>query len=363
MALERRRRARDAVGVENKDSRESKEEAGEPISKKANKQVQEWKGKGVAAEQQCGSRRPKRAAAASCLKEEDDELADIDCQIAVKQAQVADQEVTAVLNTASLDKNDRNARPIRRLVDFIVHDENGKAAPMECVDSNSLYITGLVCPFDGPLDKQLGLHCEGFGEVVSWSITGYEDGNPILWLTTEAAEYVCEKPAGEYRRHFDALHIKATVCVEVYRALSKPDGGDPDCGIDDLLARVSRALAIRKQRSKRTVAAAQNFSRDYILSLGSLVWNQLTGLDELASDGEQLFTGLPALVALKDAADAQLGPQKDVGSLQVPGALSIREGGLLAGSDPSFSNLTEEDVRVFQKFEKKFDNHDKKRMK
>lgn len=92
----------------------------------------------------------------------------------------------------------------------------------------------------------MGLYCEGFGEVVLWLIIGYEDGNLIFWLIIEVVEYVCEKLVGEYWRYFDVLYIKVMVCVEVYRVLFKFDGGDLDCGIDDLFVCVLRVLVIWK---------------------------------------------------------------------------------------------------------------------
>lgn len=58
-----------------------------------------------------------------------------------------------VLNIVFLDKNDCNVCFIRRFVDFIVYDENGKVVFMECVDFNLFYIIGFVCLFDGLLDK------------------------------------------------------------------------------------------------------------------------------------------------------------------------------------------------------------------
>ncbi|KAA0056022.1 hypothetical protein E5676_scaffold225G00450 [Cucumis melo var. makuwa] len=38
--------------------------------------------------------------------------------------------------------------------------------------------------------------CEGFGRIESWTISGYEDGSPTIWISTDVADYDRARPAG-----------------------------------------------------------------------------------------------------------------------------------------------------------------------
>ncbi|KAH7279981.1 hypothetical protein KP509_37G046300 [Ceratopteris richardii] len=196
------------------------------------------------------------------------------------------EEVAIVLTSAAGDVSDQ---PKRKLLDFIVHDEDGKPAAIEMVGVLPLYVTGLVLPFEGNADKTLAVRCEGFG-VDSWDIAGYVEGQAQIWLITEMAEYLCLKPAASYKRLYDQISDKATVCVEVYKALSKPDGGDPELGFNDLFAKLSRTFANK---------GGHFFSRDYLASQGEFIASQLSQLDYDAEDKDQLFTGVPAIDALE----------------------------------------------------------------
>lgn len=109
-----------------------------------------------------------------------------------------------------------------------------------------LHISGLIFPKEGLLDKSKGVCCEGFGVVETWSITGYENGSPVVWLQTEVAEYVWVKLAGSYTKFFNILNEKEMLCVEVYKALSKPDGGNPKLGLDELVVCVARSMSSNK---------------------------------------------------------------------------------------------------------------------
>ncbi|KAJ7517728.1 hypothetical protein O6H91_21G038100 [Diphasiastrum complanatum] len=238
-------------------------------------------------------KRPKRSAACSSLKEKTYRLNQKNSLIEVKQESIADGEDVAVVFTS---EGETQQTPQRRLVDFIVHDENGNSQPLEILDVMQLYITGVIIPLNGAMDKQRGMRCECFGPLESWSITGYEQGSPVVWICTYMAEYICIKPAGIYSKIYNALFEKAMVCVEVYRALSKPDGGDPTLSLDELIARVSRCLA---NGIGKTNASIPFVSRDYFFSQGKLIVDQLIALDENAADDEQIFTGLPALQALE----------------------------------------------------------------
>lgn len=237
-------------------------------------------------------RQPKRTATGMHYKEKNIRLDKKRSIIEAKKLRITEEEKVAISLTEQDVEDSDESPPQRRLTDFTVHDEHGKSQAIEMVNAINLYISGYICPMNGSLDKSEGVRCEGFGRVESWSITGYEDGFPVLWLTTGAAEYICVKPAGPYKKFFTILQEKAMLCVEVYRALSKPDGGMPELGLDELVARVTRSISKNHQ--------GRFMGRDFILSQGSFIVSQLEALDDDdSSENEQRFTGLPSLVALE----------------------------------------------------------------
>ena len=49
-------------------------------------------------------------------------------------------------------------------------------------------------------EKNKGVRCEGFGRIESWTISGYEDGSPTIWISTNVANYDRARPAGGYKK-------------------------------------------------------------------------------------------------------------------------------------------------------------------
>ncbi|KAF2294017.1 hypothetical protein GH714_006443 [Hevea brasiliensis] len=113
------------------------------------------------------------------------------------------------------------------------------------------------------IDKEKGVRCNGFGRIESWVISGYEEGSPVIWVSTGLAYYDCIKPSYKYRRFYNLFFEKAHACVEVYRKLSRTYGGNSNIGVDELIAGVARAMSTTKKN-------------------------------------DQMFTGLPVLVALRE---------------------------------------------------------------
>ncbi|KAJ4744590.1 Cytosine-specific methyltransferase [Rhynchospora pubera] len=233
------------------------------------------------------SKRPRRAAACASFKEKSLKLSEKDCLLISKEKnQVVDDEVVAVELT-KLGPED--SRPFRKIVDFILHDSEGNPQPFEMSEIGELFITALVMPMDDKLmkEKERGVRCEGFGRIESWAIAGYDEGFPIIWVSTEIAEYECLKPAGSYKKHYEIFYGKARICIEVYRKLAKGAGGNPDLGLEELLAGVVRSIG--------------STSKDFIISLGEFVYNQLNGLEDV------MYVEIPALVSLRDECKSRNG--------------------------------------------------------
>ncbi|XP_057806538.1 DNA (cytosine-5)-methyltransferase 1B-like [Salvia miltiorrhiza] len=255
---------------------------------------------------------PKRAAACSDFKEKSVRISDKDSVIETKKDGVVEEEVLAVRMTAGKE----DGRPCRRLIDFTFHNSDGISQPFEMLEVDDIFISGLILPLEESADKEKckGIRCEAFGRIEEWAISGYEDGSPVIWVSTEVADYDCIKPLGSYKKFYDRFYAKASACVEVYKILSKSSGGN--VSLDELLAGVVRSMSGMKCFSRGVSI------RDFILSQGEFIYNQLIGLDETSKKSENLFVGLQVLTALKDES-SKLVDFAEAQPVSLPGNLRI----------------------------------------
>ncbi|KAE8663739.1 DNA (cytosine-5)-methyltransferase 1 [Hibiscus syriacus] len=181
------------------------------------------------------SKRPRRAAACTDFKEKSACMSEKDSIVETKKDMVVDDEIVAVRLTCEKDEG----RPNRRLNDFVLHNFEGLPQHLEMLEVNDMFITGLILPFEEISDKEKEkekkktVRCEGFGRVESWDISG-----------------------GSYKKFYEHFFEKARACVEIYKKLSKPSGGNPDLSLDELLAVVVRSMSGSKIFSRLPVLAA-----------------------------------------------------------------------------------------------------------
>ncbi|XP_017969401.1 PREDICTED: DNA (cytosine-5)-methyltransferase 1 [Theobroma cacao] len=280
-----------------KKNRKGKQRSAIPPTKKEIEADQKGKRRNVPQEnsEPAGSlKRPKRAAACTDFKEKSVRISEKSSIIETKKDMLADDEIVAVGLTSEKD----DGRPNRRLNDFVLHDSSGLPHPLEMLEVHDMFITGLILPLEESSDKvkekEKSFRCEGFGRVESWAISGYEDGCPVIWLSTDVADYSCCKPASSYKKFYEHFFEKARACVEVYKKLSKSSGGNPDLSLDELLAGVVRSMTGSKCFSGGASI------KDFVISQGEFIYNQLIGLDETSKKNDQVFAGLPVLAALRD---------------------------------------------------------------
>nr|AQM49847.1 methyltransferase 1 [Boechera holboellii] len=270
------------------------------------------------------TRRPKRAAACTNFKEKSVRLCEKSATVEIKQQQTVDEEIVA-LRLTSLDTN-VEPRPTRRLNDFVLFDSDGVSQPVEMLEINDIFVSGAILPSDvcSDKEKEKGVRCPSFGRVENWSISGYEDGSPVIWISTELADYDCRKPAASYKKVYDYFFEKACASVAVYKKLSKSSGGDPDTSLDELLAAVARSMSGSKYFSSG--AAIQ----DFVISQGEFIYNQLAGLDETAKKHETSYAEIPVLVALRDESSkidkaVQMEGKPSNGVLRIDGVSEVVE--------------------------------------
>ncbi|CAA2934361.1 DNA (cytosine-5)-methyltransferase 1B-like [Olea europaea subsp. europaea] len=237
-------------------------------------------------------RMPKRAAACLDFKEKPLRISKKDSVIETNIDRAVEEEDLAVRLTAGKE----DGRPCRRLVDFIFHNKDGISQPFEMLEVDDIFISGHILPLEesAEVEKLKGVRCEGFGRIEEWAISGYEDGSPVIWVSTVMADYDCIKPSSGYKKFYDHFYAKASACVEVYKKLSRSYGGNPDITLDELLAGVVRVMSGMKFFSRGVSI------RDFIVSQGQFIYNQLVGLDETSKKTDKLFVELPVLGALRD---------------------------------------------------------------
>ncbi|RVX21453.1 DNA (cytosine-5)-methyltransferase 1 [Vitis vinifera] len=211
-------------------------------------------------EQPVGSRKmPKRAAECTDFKETSVHISEKSVPMETKRDQLVYEEDVAV----QLTSRQLEDCPNRRLTDFIFHDSDGQPQPFEFSEVDDLLISGLILPLEESSDKQKqkGVRCEGFGPIESWSISGYEDGSPVISLSTDET-------------------------VKIF-------WGNPDLSLDKLLASVVRSMSASKCFS------SGGSIKDFIILQGEFIHNQLIGLDETSNQNDQTFSELPVLLALR----------------------------------------------------------------
>ncbi|KAK6143798.1 hypothetical protein DH2020_024146 [Rehmannia glutinosa] len=290
---------------------------------------------------------PKRGAACSDFKEKSLRISEKDFVIETKKDAVVEEELLAVRLTAEQDDD----RPCRRLTDFTFHNSSGASQPFEMLEADDIFISGLILPLEESADKEKGkgIRCEGFGRVEEWAISGYEEGSPVIWVSTDIADYDCLKPSGGYKKFYDHFYAKASACVEVHKILLKSSGGD--LSLDELLAGVVRAMSGMKCFSGGVSI------RDFVVSQGDFIYNQLIGLDK-TSKTDKLFAELPVLTALREESSKlvdldQSQPVSFSGSLRI----GPKSGDENATNVSANTCLTEEDedlkmARVLQEEER-----------
>ncbi|KAG7612367.1 Bromo adjacent homology (BAH) domain [Arabidopsis suecica] len=241
------------------------------------------------------TRRPRRAAACTSFKEKSIRVCEKSATIEVKKQQIVEEEFLALRLTAL--ETDVEDRPTRRLNDFVLFDSDGVPQPLEMLEIHDIFVSGAILPSDVCTDKEKekGVRCTSFGRVEHWSISGYEDGSPVIWISTELADYDCRKPAASYRKVYDYFYEKARASVAVYKKLSKSSGGDPDIGLEELLAAVVRSMSSGSKYFSSGAAII-----DFVISQGDFIYNQLAGLDETAKKHESSYVEIPVLVALRE---------------------------------------------------------------
>ncbi|KAL2928901.1 hypothetical protein RDABS01_034312 [Bienertia sinuspersici] len=284
-----------------------------------------------------GSRRmPKRAAACSDFKEKSHRAADKNQLVDTKREPIVESEIAAIGLTTGHD----DPRPNRRLIDFIFHDEDGKAQPVEILEVTDLFITGVVLPLEPSGDpiKDKGVRCEGFGRIETWDISGYEDGVPTIWISTDLGDYDCGKPGTSYKKIYGLFYEKARACIEVYKKLSRSSGGNPEITLDELIASLVRSMS----GSKNFPQGAS--IKEFIISRGEFIYNQLIGLDITSNKKDQKFSDLPVLVALRDECKKYMAfAQETVAPLNLATGGSLKIGDLEGKNESNASFVTAEE--------------------
>ncbi|KAL0387275.1 UNVERIFIED_CONTAM: DNA (cytosine-5)-methyltransferase 1B [Sesamum radiatum] len=141
-----------------------------------------------------------------------------------------------------------------------------------------------------------------------------------------------------------------SACIEVYKILTKASGSN--LTLDELLAGVVRAMSGMKCFSGGLSI------RDFVVSQGDFIYNQLIGLDETSKKTDQLFVEIPVLIALRDESSklvdlAQAQPGSLPGNLRIgPKCGDENKKNLAATSGPTEEDEDLKMARVLQEEER-----------
>lgn len=261
----------------------------------------------------CGSRKkPKKASRHTDCKNKSVCLLRKSSVNGTKKQPIEKDEQVAVMSTTG----ENIPRPNRRLTNFVFYDSDERPQPVEMLEICNMYIAGTILPLDESPDeeKEKGIRCEHFGRLESWAISGFEEGSPVIWVSTEIADYECIEPRNGYKRIYKNFYEKARACIEVYKKLSKSCGGNPNMSLDELVAGVVSSMAQgRKFLSGLSIES-------FVISQGEFIHDQLIGLDETCKQNDHVFSELPVLAALRDKKGKSKGslPGKAIASGRVP---------------------------------------------
>jgi len=106
------------------------------------------------------------------------------------------------------------------------------------------------------------------------------------------------------------VQAKADLAVEVFRALSEPDGGNPELSLSELVARAARAMAGPRQRCvrgrrapcakhcSRITASSWTASRSWMTAQGPRTRSSEACPPYCKQSSDQAFRGLPSIPGL-----------------------------------------------------------------
>ncbi|VAI38148.1 unnamed protein product [Triticum turgidum subsp. durum] len=263
-----------------------------------------------------GCKRTKREVARSNFNEKAFDLLEEDSLVTTKEIRT-EEEAEAVRLTRT---GPEDGKCCRKLIDFILHGKDDNLQPFEMSQSDGVSMTALVMPFDAHIekDRKKGIRCVKFGRIKGWAVSGYKEGAAVISLSTELADYICVKATRSYRSHFDLFSQKAHVCVEVYRELARSVGGNPLLSLEELLAGVVSSINLSSGFNGRV-------RKEFVISIGEFVHNQLTALDHAANNDDEMLLTLPALVALRNECKSNVGFSK-LAALASHETLMIKDG-------------------------------------
>ncbi|ERN13206.1 hypothetical protein AMTR_s00040p00220690 [Amborella trichopoda] len=141
--------------------------------------------------------------------------------------EVGDDEFVAVSMTGTTDI--KTTRAQRRLEGFKMLDEGEALQPFEILEYERLYIASEIWPRYNLGESDLGVRCKSFGPAVSLCLTGYEEGVLGIWVSTEMADYLCQKPSADYVPFFKPFYEKAMLCIRAFHIVK----AHPDSEFDE----------------------------------------------------------------------------------------------------------------------------------
>lgn len=185
----------------------------------------------------------------------------------IKDVEKCETEAEA-LNATAGGGGINNAQKItRRLGDFAVYTETdaennsgdtsattggGELEPIETLPfaSKPLYVSGIIYPSTGPMNKTTGRRVEKLGPLAPGFTVQCHPGKAnsnsqttqgaSIVISTDGATYILERPSTSYKKYFSNLSGQADMLYEVKCAVDPSFGGSPTLTVDEVVARLAR---------------------------------------------------------------------------------------------------------------------------
>eukprot|EP01025_Chloroclados_australasicus_P039563 TRINITY_DN4101_c0_g1_i3.p1 TRINITY_DN4101_c0_g1~~TRINITY_DN4101_c0_g1_i3.p1 ORF type:complete len:1149 (-),score=154.77 TRINITY_DN4101_c0_g1_i3:63-3509(-) len=153
----------------------------------------------------------------------------------------------------------------RRLVDFAVVDSKDVNQQIQRFDLKSdveekWFIKGSVIKGgSSPNSKEEAFTVESrFGPVESWKVDYSTQPMAEVVLTTKLGEYVCYKPAANYRKDFQFLKEQVELAYTIFGLLDSNKGGSLDLSLEQATAKLARTKVWKNKYTTPMIAILSN---------------------------------------------------------------------------------------------------------
>ncbi|XP_020517664.1 DNA (cytosine-5)-methyltransferase 4, partial [Amborella trichopoda] len=205
----------------------------------------------------------------------------LDVRKKTEEIEVVNDEYVAVSITGTT--NSKTTKDQRRLKGFEMLDKGEVMQPFENLEADRMYITSEIWTSYNSEEPDLGVRCKSFGPALSWCITGYEKEAPEIWVSTEMADYLCQKPSADYMPFFKPFYEKAMLCIQAFHVIC----ATPDLEFDEFCRKLVLDIfpCFDTFKDEETtwnyVNSNLGFVAEQLIGLDGIVFSEITSIKSI----------------------------------------------------------------------------------